>query len=131
MTYIDITWYWRCRYLSQYPRLLYFRRLLVEYNKLFDGKMEAWVTAGGPEALVGTALTGARRRALASKPQLAPAHRQIQSLARQHAAAAAAGAKNIWSNDASERLSSSSSTGSRSRWWQHQGHQHFWMFGGR
>jgi hypothetical protein len=35
-----------CRYLSQYPRLLYFRRQLVEYNKLFGGQMEAWVAAG-------------------------------------------------------------------------------------
>jgi hypothetical protein len=36
-----------CRHLSQYPRLLYFRRQLLEYNKLFGGQMEAWVAAGG------------------------------------------------------------------------------------
>jgi hypothetical protein len=35
-----------CRHLSQYPRLLYFRRQLLEYNKLFAGQMEAWVAAG-------------------------------------------------------------------------------------
>ena len=52
----------RCRYLSQYPRLLYFKHLLVEYNKLFNGQLEKWVAEGGPEVLVGQALEISKRR---------------------------------------------------------------------
>ncbi|KIZ00350.1 KDEL motif-containing protein 2 Flags:Precursor [Monoraphidium neglectum] len=33
---------WAYRYLPNYPRLLYFRKTLVEYNALFKGRMEAW-----------------------------------------------------------------------------------------
>jgi hypothetical protein len=50
------------RYLSQYPRLLYFKHLLVEYNKLFNGQLEEWVAEGGPEILVGQALEISKRR---------------------------------------------------------------------
>jgi hypothetical protein len=30
--------------------------MLVDYNTLFNGQMEAWVAAGGPEQLVGETL---------------------------------------------------------------------------
>jgi hypothetical protein len=39
------------RYLPNYPRLLYLRRTLIEYNALFGGQMEPWVRDNGPEAL--------------------------------------------------------------------------------
>eukprot|EP00878_Enallax_costatus_P026149 GHUV01028032.1.p1 GENE.GHUV01028032.1~~GHUV01028032.1.p1 ORF type:complete len:428 (+),score=17.12 GHUV01028032.1:329-1612(+) len=63
----DEAQHWAYKYLSQYPRLLYFRRQLAEYNKLFNGQMEAWVTAGGPEELVGKALEISRRRSVTRK----------------------------------------------------------------
>jgi hypothetical protein len=47
------------RHLGQISRLLYLRRLLVEYNALFGadgrGAMEAWVRGGGPERAVARA----------------------------------------------------------------------------
>eukprot|EP00877_Chromochloris_zofingiensis_P014367 jgi/Chrzof1/9184/Cz03g39020.t1 len=43
---------WAYRYLSQYPRLLYFKRMIIEYNKIFGGEMEKWVQQGGPEKLL-------------------------------------------------------------------------------
>ncbi|GBF96471.1 hypothetical protein Rsub_09270 [Raphidocelis subcapitata] len=42
---------WAYRFLPNYPRLLYFRKTLVEYNALFGGAMEHWVKEFGPEAL--------------------------------------------------------------------------------
>jgi hypothetical protein len=61
------------RHLGQFSRLLYFRRLLVEYNALFGGGLEggrdemaAWVRGGGPERAVATARTRAALAALAA-----------------------------------------------------------------
>ena len=42
---------WAYKYLSQFPRLLYIRRELVEYNALFGGALEEWVENNGPELL--------------------------------------------------------------------------------
>jgi hypothetical protein len=42
---------WAYKHLGQFPRLLYIRKQLVEYNKLFGGAMEAWVADRGPELL--------------------------------------------------------------------------------
>jgi hypothetical protein len=66
--------------LSQYPRLLYFRHLLVEYNKLFNGEMEKWVDEGGPEVLVGQALAISKRRTT----RLAAAHHHLRRVARRN-----------------------------------------------
>jgi hypothetical protein len=42
---------WAYKYLSQFPRLLYIRRELMEYNALFGGALEQWVESNGPELL--------------------------------------------------------------------------------
>jgi hypothetical protein len=60
---------------------LYFRHLLIEYNKLFNGQMEQWVAAGGPEVLVGQALEISKRRS----SRLAAAHHHLRRVARRNA----------------------------------------------
>ncbi|WIA24005.1 hypothetical protein OEZ85_013630 [Tetradesmus obliquus] len=117
--------HWAYRYLSQYPRLLYFRRQLLEYNKLFGGNMEAWVAAGGPEELVGHELAAAKRRA---HTRLAAAHLHLRRIARksamrlQHADQGSAAA--LASSGSS---SSSSGGGSEEQQGLLQRQQHFWL----
>ncbi|KAF8060292.1 Poglut3 [Scenedesmus sp. PABB004] len=120
----DEAQHWAYRHLSQYPRLLYLRRQLIEYNKLFGGQMEAWVAGGGPEALAGSSLAAARRR---SSSRLAAAHLHLRRVARASAMRLHAAAHDGAGGAGAGLLDAEGSSSGGGR----RAGRHFWLFGGR
>jgi hypothetical protein len=98
---------------------LYFRHLLIEYNKLFNGQMEQWVAAGGPEVLVGQALEISKRRS----SRLAAAHHHLRRVARRNALRLQQQQQGQQQQDAAEGAAAATTTSSSSR-----GHLWQWLF---